>query len=229
MNWFFQRKKAESIESGVNPYLDARREWLERYGNYIRSAAHWRLVAVLALVVAGLSLAGNGWQMNQAKITPYIVEVDKLGQAAAVRPLEAGGEVPRRLIQSELVNIVTNWRTVTADLELQKKLVGKLAAYMGGAARGTLREWFEVNNPYKRAQEVLVSVDVTGMPLPVSSDSWRVSWRETTRNHAGNTLEVVRYEATLSVVLVPPKDETQILANPGGILVTSLSFGKLLN
>lgn len=227
MKWF-NKKKQEQHSEPSNPYLDARREWLERYGDYISSAAQWRIVAVLSLLAVVLSLGGNLWQMQQTKITPYIVEVDKLGVAVAVKPLQAGGEVPRRLIQAELAGIINNWRTVTADLELQKKLVSKLAAYMGGSARGTVQEWFETNNPYKRAQEMLVSVDVTGIPLPVSTDSWRVSWRETTRNHAGVTLDVTSYEATLSVIIVPPKDEAQIMANPGGVLVTSLSFGKIL-
>lgn len=214
---------------GQSPFLDAKQEWFERYGDYIQSSVQWRMVAVMALCVTGLSLTGNLIQLGQAKITPYIVEVDKLGVAAAVRPLNTGGEIPRRLVQAEITNIISNWRTVTADLELQKKLVKKLSAYVGGSATGTIREWFEHNNPYVRSENVLVSVDMTGIPLPVSTDSWRVSWRETTRNHAGITLDVTAYEATVSVIIVPPKDESQILANPGGVLVTSLSFSKTLN
>lgn len=212
-----------------SPYLAARREWLERYGDYIQAAAQWRLAAVLALVLLLFSLGTNIFQLQQNKITPYIVEVDKLGAAAAVRPLREQGEVPHRLIQSEIAGVITRWRTVTADIDLQKKLVQRLAAYTGGSAKGTLREWFEANNPYERAQKVLVSVDILGMPLPVSKDSWRVTWLETVRNHGGVTLETIKYEATLSVLVVPPKDEASIIANPGGVLITGISFSKLLN
>ena len=41
---FFSKKKAPSIETagkGHNPYLNARQEWLERYGGYISRAAQW--------------------------------------------------------------------------------------------------------------------------------------------------------------------------------------------
>lgn len=225
---FFKKNKAESSE-GDSPFLRAREEWLERMGVVAQQASTWRLVSFLTICGCLLSLTLNIVQMQQAKITPYIVEVDKLGAAAAVRPLQDNGEVPKRLIQAEIVNVVTNWRTVTADLELQKKMLSKLAAYIGGSAKGTLREWFEVNNPYSRAEKLLVSVDVNAMPLPVSSNSWRVSWRETTRNHSGTTLDVTAYEATMSIAIAAPKDEMQVMANPGGVIVTGISFGKQLN
>lgn len=228
MSWL-KKKKTEKTSEGESPFLRAREEWLERMGVVAQQASTWRLVSFLAICGCLLSLTLNIVQIQQAKIIPYIVEVDKLGAASAVRPLQENGEVPRRLIQAEIVNVITNWRTVTADLELQKKMLGKLAAYIGGSAKGTLREWFEANNPYSRAEKLLVSVDVNAMPLPVSSNSWRVSWRETTRNHSGTTLDVTAYEATMSIAITAPKDEMQVMANPGGVIVTGISFGKQLN
>lgn len=230
---FFGRKKAPSASETPpakppSAYVRARDEWLERYGDYIQSATQWRTAGVLSMLLCLLALAGNIYQLQQTKIIPYIVEVDKLGNAAATRSVQEGGEIPIRVIQAELVNVVTRWRTVTADIDLQKKMLSRLAAYIGGSAQGALAEWFTQNNPYKRAEKVLVSVDVAGMPLPVSKDSWRVAWKETVRSHTGATLEVTPYEATLSIIIVPPKDEAQIMANPAGIIVTSLSVGKIL-
>ena len=49
---FFKKKeKAETAPSGEgkNPYLNARQEWLERYGSYISRAAQWRLTTIIAL------------------------------------------------------------------------------------------------------------------------------------------------------------------------------------
>ena len=39
----------------VNPYLAGRREWNERYGDYIARAQSWRAVAILALLMASLA------------------------------------------------------------------------------------------------------------------------------------------------------------------------------
>lgn len=222
-------KKKKQIETFDSPFLQAKDEWFERYGSYIAMASFWRVFTLLCVISLIGSLFLNYSQMNQNKIIPYIVEVDKLGNASAITPLITTGEVPQRLIQAEIVNAITNWRTVTADLELQKRLVSKLTAFLGGSARGVIREWYDVNLPFDRAKEILVSIDVSGLPLPVSSDSWRVAWIETVRNHMGNTIETVTYEATVSIIVVPPKNEQEIINNPGGIILTNISYGKILN
>ena len=84
---FFKKKeKAETAPSGdeKNPYLNARQEWLERYGSYISRAAQWRLTTIIALVLLAGSITGNVIQACQVKAIPYIVEVDKLGKSAVV-------------------------------------------------------------------------------------------------------------------------------------------------
>ena len=44
---FFKDKTVKPADSGGNPYLDGRQEWLERYGSYISRAAQWRMVAFM--------------------------------------------------------------------------------------------------------------------------------------------------------------------------------------
>ena len=77
-------EKTAAQQMRHNPYLQARQEWLERYGDYIAQAKNWRIASLLALGLLGLSLAMNFVQASQSKIVPYIVEVDKLGRAAVV-------------------------------------------------------------------------------------------------------------------------------------------------
>lgn len=222
------RKKNKKEENFNNPYLNAKNEWFERYGSYIVTANIFKSISLAALLGLTASISLNVYQFKQQKIVPYIIEVDKLGNAIATKPLLETNTIPQRLIQSEIVNAITNWRTVTADLDLQNRLVTKFSAYLGGSARGTIREWYEINLPHERAKQVLVSVDVEGLPLPVSSDSWRISWKETSRNHAGNTIESVRYEATVAIITVPPKNEAEIIQNPAGIIITSINYCKIL-
>src|SRR2546421_10039315 len=66
------------------PYLAARREWNERYGDYIARARNWRRAAFAALAVSGVLSVGTVWQASQSKVVPYVVEVDKLGDAVPV-------------------------------------------------------------------------------------------------------------------------------------------------
>ncbi len=41
-----------------NPYLDARREWAERYGSYIAHARNWRLFSLGMLAIALVESVG---------------------------------------------------------------------------------------------------------------------------------------------------------------------------
>lgn len=218
------KKEAES------PYLNAARVWQERYGEYIKAAANWRFTGVIALVILAFSVGGNVMQARQQKVVPYIVRVDDLGRTHSVNKVEPQTGLPAPFIQSELSGFIQNWRTVTADFDLQKKMVNKLSAYTAEAAKGQLREWYEKNNPYQRAKNgKLVQVEIRGLPLPVSKNAWRVEWTETSRSHSGILLGSETFEATLSVKIQPPVTENQVLLNPGGILITEVAFAKVFD
>ena len=212
-----------------NPYLQARAEFFDSVGYPVKAAAQWRLAAFICLALLTLSLAGNVIQASREKVVPYVVAVDKLGAALAVKRADVASPTPVTVIQAELANLVTNWRTVTADLDLQARMVDRLSGFTRGSAKGVLTEWFEKNNPVGRARSGrLVSVNIKGVPLPVSQNSWRIEWQETVRNHVGVTVESTQYEATMTVQIQPPKTDAEILRNPGGVYITELSFGTVL-
>ena len=216
-------------KNGGNSYLNGREEWLERYGSYISRAAQWRLVALLCLVLTGISLTGNVIQASQMKTVPYIIEVDKLGKSSVAARADMASAAPSRLIQAEIAACIADWRTVTADVELQQKMIERLSFFMAGSAKGVLREWYEANNPYEIARSgKLVHVEIKGLPLPVSSDSYRVEWVENVRSHAGVLLDSHAYEATVTIQINPPTVDAVLLRNPGGVYITSLSAGKVV-
>ncbi|WP_034603217.1 type IV secretion system protein [Maridesulfovibrio frigidus] len=210
------------------PYLAAKEEWFERYGSYITSRNHWRNATLGLIVICVLCLTANVLQISKNKVVPYVVEVDKLGHTVAVKRADSVGDVSGRIIQAEVANLIVNWRTVTADIGLQEKMVTKTSSFVTGAARGTVRSWYESNSPYERGRKILVEVDIKGIPLPVSSESWRIAWLETIRNHGGVAMSSTKYEATLKVRISPPTTDSQIIRNPVGVYITELSWAKLL-
>ena len=212
-----------------NPYFQARDEFYDSIGYPVKAAAYWRITALACLLLLGMSLTGNVIQASREKVVPYVVAVDKLGVALAVKRGDVASPPPTTVIQAELANLVTNWRTVTADIDLQSRMVDRLSSFVRGSAKGVLTEWFEKNNPVSRAKSGrLVSVSIKSVPLPVSQNSWRIEWQETIRNHVGVTMEVIQYEATMTVLIQPPKTDAEILRNPGGVYITELSFGTVL-
>ena len=229
MSFFKSKAKPPVREKGDNPYLNGREEWLERYGSYISRAAQWRMAAFLCLLITAFSITGNVIQASQTKTIPYIIEVDALGKAAVVARADTASATPKRLIQAEIAKCVSDWRTVTADVELQQKMIERLSFFMAGSAKGVLRQWYEANNPYEIAKSgKLVHVEIKGLPLPVSSDSYRVEWVETVRSHAGVMLDSHTYEATVTIQINPPTADAVLLRNPGGVYITALSAGKVV-
>ncbi|MDR1083361.1 MAG: type IV secretion system protein [Deltaproteobacteria bacterium] len=212
-----------------NPYIDGHIEWQEMFGSYVHQAFLWRIVAFLCLIISIISVYGNVYQAKQNKIVPYVVEIDKLGNALAVGRADVAAPIPRAIIQSDLARIIVDWRTVTADMDLQRRMVDRLSHFVAGPAQGFITEWFQNNNPYSVAKDnKLVQIDVKGLPLPVSNESWRVEWTETVRNHTGAFITAAAYEATMRISIIPPATDAQIMSNPGGIRVTELSYSRVL-
>lgn len=202
----------------------------EFIGTYAESSFQWRLTALIALTLLFIALAVIFNMTRQSRVVPYVVAVDKINQMVAVKRADVASVTPNSVIQAELANVITNWRSVTTDLGLQNRMISKLSSVLRGAAKGVVTEWFAQNNPVARAKEGhLVSVKIKGVPLPVSENAWRVEWQETLRNLSGVSLENSDYEATLVVRISPPETDAEILRNPGGVYVTELSFGTTLN
>ena len=225
---FFKNKTPPAVTGKDNPYLNGREEWLERYGSYISRARQWRIMSFLAALALIASVFGNVIQARQVKTVPYIIEVDNLGKTAVTARAYRASSTPKRLIQAAVASCISDWRTVTADVELQRKIIERLSFYMAGSAKGVLREWYEANNPYEIARNKLVHVEIKGLPLPVSPDSYRVEWVETVRSHAGALLDSYVYEATVTVQINPPTTDAVLLRNPGGVYITALSAGKVV-
>ena len=223
------KEKPPEGASGGNPYLNAREEWMERYGNYISRATQWRRAAFLALIIAALSLAGNVVQMTQTKIVRYFVVVDELGKTVAEKIQGHGGGTPEKVVQAAVAQAIVDWRTVTVDTELQKRMINRLTMHTAGATRGMLKQWYEKNSPYEVAKAGrLVHVEVKGIPLPVTKGSYRVEWNEIVRNLQGVELGRENFEAIATVELLPPVKEEILLANPGGVYITNLSTAKVI-
>src|SRR5260221_11760619 len=84
-------ESAAPIKSHLdNPYLNARKEWDERYGSLIKRAQHWRGAAVLALLVALSEAVVILGAATRPKTVPYVVASSLLGRGASSAGVERG-------------------------------------------------------------------------------------------------------------------------------------------
>jgi type IV secretory pathway TrbF-like protein len=69
-----------------SPYVRARQEWDERFGDQIKSKNNWRLVAFISMTTTFLCVTGMvaiGYRLNTV---PYVVALDDVGRAVPVIP-----------------------------------------------------------------------------------------------------------------------------------------------
>ena len=113
---FTLRKREERPEPGeFNPYLAARREWDERYGDQISRAKNWRTMAMLSGLVALLATSGMIWLSVRSHVVPFVVLVDSLSRPIASGIAEQASGNDDRLRRASIFTWVENLRLVTTD------------------------------------------------------------------------------------------------------------------
>ena len=83
----------------------------------------WQVVAMGCLLIALVAVGGIVEIGRQSKIVPYVVEVNKLGEALAIRPAQAAQAADPRVIEATVAAFVSQARLVTPDVALQREAV----------------------------------------------------------------------------------------------------------
>jgi type IV secretion system protein VirB5 len=210
-----------------NPYLNARREWNERYGDFVARERHWQRLAFLSVAVALVAVGGLAYAAMQNKYVPYVVEIDKLGRLQAVRPATRARPVETRFQKALLAEFIESLRSVVVDGQVQRQRIFKAYAMLrqGDAATAVVSAHVRDHSPFERAKTETVSVQMETL-LPLSAHTWRLEWREMARDRTGVPTRTQRWTATATVVIVPPSDEASMLKNPAGLYVTDLSWSR---
>ncbi len=208
------------------PYQRAGQVWDDRIGSARVQARNWRLMAFGTL---SLSTAMSGaliWQSLQSRITPYVVEVDRLGEARAVTAAEAAYQPTDPQIAWHLAKFIENVRSVSLDPVLMRR--DWLSAYDFTTARGSqvLSDYARAAEPFARIGERTVSVQVTSV-VRASDRSFQVKWTETAYEH-GSAAGSSHWTGILTIVTKPPVSADTLRKNPLGIYVDAIDWSREL-
>jgi type IV secretory pathway TrbF-like protein len=218
-----------------NPYLAARRTWNEHVGALVSQRQTWQVIGILSLLIALAAVGGMIVIGSQSKFIPYVVQVDKLGQAVAAGPAQAAAKADQRVVHACVAEFISDARVVSPDVALQRKAVFRLYAKLSpnDPATAKMNEWLNGNenaSPFKRAAKEMVSVEVQSV-LRQTADTWQVDWVETTRDRQGTLKgppEPMR--ALVTVYTAEPTSATpdeQLRMNPMSIYVRDFSWSHL--
>jgi len=215
--------------STYNPYLAARHEWDERYGDFVTRARNWRTMAFICALVALVATGGVVWLAARSHVIPFVVAIDNLGRPIASATAEQASAADDRLKRASILNWIENLRTVTSDSIAQRKMIDHVYAQIanGSHAQAFIGDFYRSSPPQTRTQTETAAVEVSSV-LPISDRTYEVEWVETTRDLYGNVKSTQRWKGSFTIALDPPKDERLARVNPLGIYVIQASWARIL-
>lgn len=208
------------------PYQRAAQAWDERIGSARVQARNWRLMALGELaLIAGLA-AALVWQSARGTIVPWVVQVDRLGEAQAVAPAIANFRPTDPQIAWHLARFTEQVRGIAADPIIVRQ--NWLRAYDFATDRGALalNDFARASDPFGRVGRQQVAVEVSSV-IRASDDSFRVAWIERTYEN-GQLARTERWTAILTIIVQPARDAERLRKNPLGIFVHAINWSREL-
>ncbi|MER8844409.1 conjugal transfer protein TrbF [Mesorhizobium australicum] len=208
------------------PYQRAAQVWDERIGSARVQARNWRTMAFGSLALAAGFSAALVWQSANGSIVPWVVQVDRLGQAQAVAPAVGDYQPNDPQIAFYLAHFIEQVRSIPADpvIVRQNWLRAYDFATQGGAL--ALNDYARANDPFTKVGKQQVAVDVSSV-IRASPVSFRIAWVER-RYQDGSLASTERWSAILTIVVQPPRDADALRRNPLGIYINAINWSKEL-
>jgi len=208
----------------ATPYQAAAQVWDERLGSARVQAKSWRLMAFGSLALAMLAAAGLVWRAGQSLVTPYVVEVDHIGQVRAVGEATTPYNPTDAQIAYHLARFITDVRSLSIDPVVVRQNWLDAYGYTTDQGAATLNEYARTHDPFAHVGHDSVSVDIESV-VRVSASSFQVRWVE--QHYTDGALTgTERWTAVLSTVLQPPRTAQQLRVNPLGIYINGLSWSR---
>jgi type IV secretion system protein VirB5 len=208
----------------VTPYQKAAQVWDDRIGSARVQARNWRLMAFGCLFLSAGFAAALVWQSTQGSITPWVVEVDRLGEVKAVAPANSTYKVGDPQIAFHLARFIEHVRGLPMDAIVLRE--DWLRAYDFTTDRGAaaLNDYARNNDPFTKVGKIQTAVEVSSV-IRASPDSFRIAWIER-RYENGQLAATERWSAIVSIVVEPPRDIDRLRKNPLGIYVNAINWSK---
>ena len=224
MNPFKGPSRLGATPVADTPYQRAGQAWDQRLGTWRAQAAGWRLIALGLLVVNAGQSAGLIWQAAHGGVTPWVVEVDKLGEARATAPAVQGWRPTDAMVAWSLARWLEGVRALPADPVVLGQAWRRAYDFVDDAGAVALSDHARAADPFGQVGKIQVTVEVTSV-VRASPDSFRLAWIER-RYENGQLAATDHWSGILTLVLRPPRTIDGLRKNPLGIFIHSMAWSK---
>lgn len=206
------------------PYQRAGQAWDERIGSARVQARNWRLMAFGSLFLAGGFASALVWQSTRGTVVPWVVQIDKFGEAQATAPAVADYRPTDPQIAWHLARFIEQVRSIPADAVIVRQ--NWLRAYEFTTDRGAiaLNDYARSNDPFTKVGKTQIAVEISSV-IRASPDSFRIAWVERAYEN-GQLSGTERWTAILTVVIQQARTAEKLRANPLGVYVNAINWSK---
>lgn len=213
----------------VNLYVEAQKRANEHSDAYRKREARATRIAFVACVGLVLAIVVSLVVVGTHKPLLHVIEVDSNAQIVRTYPAELHEfRADSQLYRAALKRWVEHWRRVTPDQALAHIHIGSVFDHVvkDSHAQKVLYEWYQQNNPFDRAKNATIGIEVTNIAR-ITDDSWRIDWTEVHRSRSGHVSRTEKWTANVTTLL-QKMDADQVLSNPLGLFVSELHFEEEL-
>ncbi|MFG1264977.1 conjugal transfer protein TrbF [Xanthobacter aminoxidans] len=206
------------------PYQRAGQVWDDRIGSARVQAKNWRYMAFGSLILSAGFAGALVIQSARGTVVPWVVQVDKLGQAQALAPAVADFRPTDPQIAWHLGRFIEQVRSIPADPIIVRQNWLRAYEWTTDRGAGALNDYARTNDPFAKVGKQQIAVDVSSV-IRASPDSFRVAWTERQFEN-GVLASTQRWTAILTITLQPPRDAERLKANPLGIYVNAINWSR---
>ena len=209
------------------PYQKAAQVWDDRIGSARVQAKNWRYMAFGSLILSAGFAGALVIQSARGTVVPWVVQVDKLGQAQSIAPATADNRPTDPQIAWHLARFIEQVRSIPADPIIVRQNWLRAYEWTTDRGAGALNDYARTNDPFTKVGRQQIAVDVSSV-IRASPDSFRVAWTERQFEN-GALARTERWTAILTITLQPPRDAERLKANPLGIYVNAINWSRELS
>lgn len=220
----FQPSKGQIMPGGVsyeNFWLAMNKEQ-----NSAKATSNWRRFAFFCLLITALSLCFNYWQSTQAKLLPYIIEVDQFGSAKAVGLMSSQKYEPQEAeISYFLGQFIYKLRSIPTDKVMFRKNAEDAYLFLTSKAQSSVEKQIRQDMDKVKNGDI-VSVELVSITKAGSDKSYHLRWVEKTFSNVGILKSSTNMFGIVTIKIDLPKDSSVLMVNPLGIYIDEVNWSK---
>jgi type IV secretory pathway TrbF-like protein len=149
-------------------------------------------------------------------VTPWVVEVDRLGEPRVTAPAVQGARATDPMIAWTLARFITDVRAVSTDPVVMRQAWLRAYDFTDANGAAALSDYARRNDPFAQVGRTQVVVTVSSV-VRATPSSFRVAWIEQ-RYADGQLAATERWSAILTLVVKPPRTAEGLRSQSAGRL-----------